>query len=176
MGILVGLATKYGMQILGALALIGVIVGGYYYIKHMGAAEQHAEDMHKLEKRNKNEQNQSDILLAQARADNAAIKAKNDETYIGILTNASQTIKITQFERDAAVSELLKLRQRVTTTASNNNTESGKANISETGVGRTRDDCEEISTAEIEARLEISRMAELSLLASGFIRQVADVK
>ena len=94
MGILASIAAKYGLQILGALALIGVIVGGYYYIKHTGAAEQHAEDMQKLEKRNKIEQKQSDILLAQARAEVAAIEAKNQEIYIGVLTNASQTIKV----------------------------------------------------------------------------------
>ena len=176
MGILASIAAKYGMQILVALALIGGIVGGYFYIKHTGATEQHAEDMRKLEERNKNEHKQSDILLAKARAEVAAIKAKHDQIYIGVLTSASQTIKTTQSERDAAVSELLKLRQRITAAPSNRNTESRKAGISESGAGRTGAIGCEVSLEEIEARLEISRMAELSLLASGFIRQVATAK
>ncbi len=176
MGILASIAAKYGIQILVALALIGGIVGGYFYIKHTGATEQHAEDMRKLEERNKNEQIQSDILLAEARSEVAAIKAKHDQIYIGVLTSASQTIKTTQSERDAAISELLKLRQRATATTSNINSESGKAGVSEGGIGGTGDVVCEVSTAEIEQRLEISRMAELSLLATGYIREVSTIK
>ena len=176
MGILAGIAAKYGMQILGVLALIGVIVGGYYYIKHTGATEQHEKDMRKLNERNQIEQKQADKLLADARAENSAIKAKNQEIYIGVLTNASQTIKATQSQRDAAVSELRKLRQRVATTASNNSAGSGETRISEGGIGGAGIISCEVSSTEIEQRLEISRLAELALLASGFIRQVAIVK
>ena len=169
-------AIKYGVKIIAVLVLIAAIVGGYFYIKHTGAIEQHAEDMQKLEKRNKDEQKQSDILLAQARAENTATKAKHDQIYIGVLTSASETIKTTQFERDAAISELRKLRQRAATTTSNSNTEGGKANIPQASSGRAGNTCQEISTAEVEQRIEISRMAELALLAAGFIRGVADVK
>jgi hypothetical protein len=176
MGILASIAAKYGLQILGVLALIGVIVGGYFYIKHTGATEQHEKDMRELNERNQIEQKQADKLLADTRAENAAIKAKNDEIYIGVLTNASQTIKTTQFERDAAISELRKLRQRTTAAQSNNSASSGKTGISEGGIGGTGVTCDEISTAEIDERLGISRLADLALLASGFIRQVADVK
>lgn len=156
--------------------MIGVIVGGYYYIKHTGATEQHEKDMRKLNERNQVEQKQADKLLASARAENAAIKAKNQEIYIGVLTNASQTIKTTQHQRDAALSELLKLRQRVATTTSNHSASSGEARISEGGIGGTGIVSCEVSPAEIEQRLEISRMSDLALLVSGFIRQVAVVK
>lgn len=170
------LAAKYGMRVLGVLALIGVTVGGYYYIKHTGATEQHEKDIQEITKRNQIEQKQSDKLLEDARAEVAAIKAKHDQIYIGVLTSASQTIKTTQSERDAAVSELRKLRQRATATTSNINAESGKARVSEGGIGGTGDVGCEVSTAEIEQRLEISRMAELSLLATGYIREVSIIK
>ena len=176
MGILASIAAKYGLQILGVLALIGVIVGGYYYVKHTGSVEQYEKDMRKLEQRNQIEQRQSDKLLAQARADNAATEAKNEQIYIGVLTNASQTIKITQYQRDAAVSELRKLRQRTSATKNNDSSTGREAGISEGGIGGTGIVSCEVSPAEIEQRLEISRMAELALLASGFIRHVAVVK
>jgi len=176
MGILASIAAKYGMQILGVLALIGVIVGGYYYIKHTGATEQHEEDMRQLEERNQIEKKQSDILLAEARAENAALKAKHEKIYIGVLTHASETIKTTQYQRDAASSELRKLRQRTATEKSNNSTGSREAGIPNSGIGGTGAIICEVSPEEIEQRLEVARMAELSLLASGFIRQVAVVK
>jgi len=176
MGILASIAAKYGMQILGILALIGVIVGGYYYIKHTGATEQHEKDMRQLEERNQIEKEQSDILLAEARAENAALKAKHEKIYIGVLTHASETIKTTQHQRDAAASELRKLRQRTTATQGNNSTGSREAGISQSGIGGTGAIICEVSPEEIEQRLEVARMAELSLIASGFIRQVAVVK
>lgn len=164
------------MQILGILALIGVIVGGYYYIKHTGATEQHEKDMRQLEERNQIEKEQSDILLAEAAAENAALKAKHDQIYIGVLTHASETIKTTQYQRDAASGELRKLRQRTAATQSNNSTSSREAGISQSGIGGTGSVICEVSPEEIEQRLEIDRMAELSLITSGFIRQVAVVK
>ena len=176
MGILASIAAKYGMQILGVLALIGVIVGGYYYIKHTGATEQHEEDMRQLQERNQNEKEQSDILLAEATAENAALKAKHDQIYIGVLTHASETIKTTEHQRDAAASELRKLRQRTTAAKSNNSTGSRETGISKSGMGGTGSVICEVSPEEIEQRLEIARMAELSSIASGFIRQVAVVK
>jgi len=176
MGILAGIAAKYGMQILGVLALIGVIVGGYYYIKHTGATEQHEKDMRQLEERNQIEKEQSDILLAEATAENAALKAKHEQIYIGVLTHASETIKTTQHQRDAAASELRKLRQRATAAQSNNSSGSREAGVSKSGIGGTGSVICEVSPEEIEQRLEVARMAELSLIASGFIRQVAVVK
>lgn len=170
------LGVKYGMQILGVLALIGVIVGGYYYIKHTGATEQHEKDMRQLEERNQIEKEQSDILLAEATAKNTALKAKHDQIYIGVLTHASETIKTTQYQRDAAASELRKLRQRTSAAKSNNSTGSRETRISESGVGGTGAIVCEVSPGEIEQRLEVARMAELSFIASGFIRQVAVVK
>lgn len=170
------LGVKYGMQILGVLALIGVIVGGYYYIKHTGATEQHEEDMRQLKERNEIEKEQSDILLAEATAKNAALKAKHDQIYIGVLTHASETIKTTQYQRDAAASELRKLRQRIATTQSNNSSSSRETGISESGIGGTGSVICEISPEEVEQRVEVARMAELSSIASGFIRQVAVVK
>ena len=169
-------AIKYGVKILAALAIIGVVTGGYLYIKHIGATEQHAEDMQKLDKRNKDERKQSDILLAQVRSENADLKAKHDQIYIGVLTHASETIKTTQHQRDDAASELRKLRQRTSATKSNNSTGSREPGISQSGIGGTGGVICEVSPEEIEQRLEVARMAELSLIASGFIRQVAVVK
>jgi len=176
MGILASIAAKYGMQILGAMALIGVIVGGYYYIKHTGATEQHEKDMRQLEERNQIEKKQSDILLAEARAENAALKAKHNEIYRGILTHASETIKFTKYQSDSAASELRKLRQRTAATESNNSASSRETGVSKSGIGGTGSAICEVSPEEIEQRLEVARMAELSLIASGFIRQVAVVK
>jgi len=168
--------AKYGTKLLAILILIASLVAGYYYIKHTGATEQHEEDMREFQKRNEIEKEQSDILLAEARAENAALKAKHEQIYIGVLTHASETIKTTQYQRDAAASELRKLRQRTTATQGNNSTGSRETGIPNSGIGGTGSVICEVSPEEIEQRLEIARMAELSSIASGFIRQVAVVK
>ena len=168
--------AKYGTKLLAILILIASLVAGYYYIKHTGATEQHEEDMREFQKRNQIEKEQSDILLAEARAENTALKAKHNEIYRGILTHASETIKNTQHQRDAAASELRKLRQRAATTQGNNSSSGREARVSETDIGGTGAIVCEVSPEEIEQRLEVARMAELSLIASGFIRQVAVVK
>jgi len=168
--------AKYGTKLLAILILIASLVAGYYYIKHTGATEQHEEDMREFQKRNEIEKEESNILLAEARAENAALKAKHEQIYIGVLTHASETIKTTQHQRDAAASELRKLRQRTSAAQSNNSSSSRETGISKSGIGGTGSVICEVSPEEIEQRVEIDRLAELSSIASGFIRQVAVVK
>lgn len=163
-------------KILMVLAVIGIITGGYFYIKHKGATEQHETDMAELKSRNEAEKMQSDLLLEKARSEVAATKAKYDQIYIGVLKSASQNIKVSESQRDAAISELLKLRQGVAAKVSSSYAKGREANISQGGIGGTGSSCQEISTAEIEARVETSRLADLSLVCTGFVREVADVR
>ncbi|WP_196299632.1 hypothetical protein, partial [Streptococcus pneumoniae] len=83
--------------------------------------------------------------------------------YIGVLKSASQNIKVSESQRDAAVSELLKLRQGVAAKSSNSNTKGREANVSEGSIGGTGNTCQEVSVAEVEARVEVSRLADLCL-------------
>jgi len=170
------LVAKYGMQLLGILALIGVVTGGYFYIKHIGATEQHETDMSDLKKRNDAEKKESDLVLSKALEDNAKLKEAHEKSYIGILTNASQTIKVTQSQRDAATNELLKLKQRVGSKESSSSTKGREASISKGGIGGTGTACSEVSDQELEYRLEVSRLSTLCLLGAGFIREYAEVK
>jgi len=167
-----GILAKYAIQLLGVLAIVGVITGGYYYIKHKGASEQHETDMMKLADRNAKESAESVRLLEEAAEENARLKEEHVNQYVGILTNATNTTNAVINQRDAAIAKLRE-RQRIAYTKGNNNTKIRESNIPETDIGTDGRTGEETRLAE---KYEVAELAELCLVAGGFIRQVAEVK
>ena len=164
--------AKYAMQLLGVLAIIGVVTGGYYYIKHKGAEEQHDKDMTELADRNAKESAESVKLLEEAAEENAKLKEEHVNNYVGILTNATNTTNTIIAQRDAAIAKL-RDRQRTASTKSDNNTESREADLSKADVRENGRASEEIRITE---EYEVAELAELCLVAGGFIRNVAEVK
>ena len=167
-----GILAKYAMQLLGVLAIVGVITGGYYYIKHKGASEQHETDMMKLADRNAKESAESVRLLEEAAEENARLKEEHVNQYVGILTNATNTTNTIIANHNAELAKLRE-RQRIAYTKGNNNTKIRESNIPETNSGANGGISEEARLAE---RYDVAELAELCLVAGGFIRQVAEVK
>jgi len=167
-----GLLAKYAMQLLGVLAIIGVVTGGYYYIKHKGAEEQHDKDMTKLADRNAKESAESIKLLEEAAAENARLKEEHVNNYVGILTNATNTTNTIINQRDAALTKLRE-RQRIASKKSDNGSEIREGDIPETDARADGRNSEEVRIAE---KYEVAELAELCLVAGGFIRQNAEVK
>ncbi len=164
--------AKYGMQLLGVLAIMGVVTGGYYYIKHKGAVEQSEKDMTVLADRNAKESAESIKLLEEASEENAKLKEEHAKTYVEILTHEANTKNIIIAQRDAALAKLRE-RQRTASTKSDNNTESRKADLSKTDLGTDGGISEE---ARITEKFEVVELSEKCLGAAGFIRQNAEVK
>ena len=163
---------KYAMQLLGVLAIIGVVTGGYYYIKHKGAEEQHDKDMAKLADRNAKESAESIKLLEEAAEENARLKEEHVNNYVGILTNATNTTNTIIAQRDAAITKL-RDRERIAGAKSDNNTEIRKTDLSKADSGPDGGIGEEVRITE---RYEVAELSELCLVAGGFIRQNAEVK
>jgi len=167
-----GILAKYAMQLLGVLAIVGVVTGGYYYIKHKGAEEQHETDMIKLSDRNAKESAESLKLLEEAAEENARLKEEHVNNYVGILTNATNTTNTIIANHNAELAKL-RDRQRIASQKGNNYTKIRETNVPETNSGANGGISEEARLAE---RYEVAELAELCLVAGGFIRQVAEVK
>ena len=164
--------AKYAMQLLGVLAIIGVVTGGYYYIKHKGAEEQHDKDMTELADRNAKESAESVKLLEEAAEENARLKEEHVNNYVGILTNATNTTNTIIANHNAELAKLRE-RQRIASKKSDNSAEIRKADISKADIGEDGRASEE---ARIADNYEVAELAELCLVAGGFISQVAEVK
>ena len=164
--------AKYAMQLLGVLAIIGVVTGGYYYIKHKGAEEQHDKDMTELADRNAKESAESVKLLEEAAEENAKLKEEHVNNYVGILTNATNTTNTIIANHNAELAKLRE-RQRIASKKSDNNTESREADLSKADVRENGRASEEIRITE---EYEVVELSEKCLGAAGFIRQNAEVK
>jgi len=155
--------APYLMQIAAGLIVLLIITGGYFYIKHTGVIQEREADNKRITQENA----ESEAKLQEALAENAAIKQKHTDTFIGVLTNATNITNTLASQRDAALARL----QQSATSKSSNGTKSGKGDLSCDNTatdGRTRE--------QIQRAFEIAELAELCLLSAGFIRSVADVR
>jgi len=155
--------APYMMQIAAGLIVLSIITGGYFYIKHTGVIQEREADNKRIAQENV----ESDAKLREAIAENAAIKQQHTDTFIGVLTNATNITNTLASQRDAA---LAKLRQS-STSKGNNDTQVGKSDVP--GCNPSTDG----GTGEqIQRAFEIAELAQLCLVAGKYIRDTDDVR
>jgi len=155
--------APYLMQIAAGLIVLSIITGGYFYIKHIGVIQEREAD----NKRIAQENIESEAKLQEAIAENAAIKQQHTDTFIGVLTNATNITNTLASQRDAA---LARLRQS-STSKSSDGTKGGKGDV----PGRKPSE-DGGAGEQIQESYEIAELAQLCLVASKYIRDTDDVR